>query len=171
MRSKFLIFSALLVSFSANVFAQTGGVFTITESVVASGGGGQQSAGGNFALDGTIGQTVAGNTLSNSPFAVTSGFWNFTTVAPTAANVNIGGQIKTANGNGIRNVVVVLTNPNGETKTATTSSFGYYRLTEVPVGETYILTVRSKRFSFLTERRIITLLEELTDVDFTALPQ
>lgn len=170
MRSKILIFSALLTLFSANIFAQTGGNFAVTESVLA--GGGQQSAGGNFALDGTIGQGIAGNASSNSPFAVTSGFWNFTPLAPTAANASIGGRILTVDGAGIRNAIISLTNSSGgQSRIARSGSFGYYRFEDVPVGETYILTIRSKRFSFVPATRIITPLEELTDINFTALPQ
>lgn len=60
--------------------AQSGSTFEITQSVIA-GGGGQNSAGGTFALDGTIGQAIAGGALDGSPFAVTSGFRNFTPLA------------------------------------------------------------------------------------------
>lgn len=63
--------------------AQTGGTFEITQSVIA-GGGGQQSAGGTFSIDGTIGQPLAGNGLIGSPFSVTSGFWNDTPSAPNS---------------------------------------------------------------------------------------
>ena len=65
--------------------AQTGGNYTITQSVVA-GGGGQSSTGGTFSLDGTIGQSVAGGALVGSPFSVTSGFWSFTPAAPNTSS-------------------------------------------------------------------------------------
>lgn len=82
MKNKRIIsaFSALIF-LTAHVFGQTGGNFAIEKSVVA-GGGGQNAAGGNFALDGTIGQSAAGNALNNAPFTVTSGFWNFSPLAP-----------------------------------------------------------------------------------------
>ena len=170
MINKFLIFSAFLILFSANAFAQSGGDFTITQSVVASGGG-QNSAGGNFSLDGTTGQSIAGNALNGSPFAVTSGFWNFTPLAPSAASSLISGRILAANGNGIRNVLISLTNAgSGEIRFARSSAFGYYRFEEVPVGESYILRVSAKRYVFTPDTRIVVLLDELTDVDFTALP-
>lgn len=164
----FVIPLACLLALS--VSAQTGGNFSITESVIAGGGG--NAAGGIFAVDSTIGQAVAGNAISSAPFAVTSGFWNFTPLAPSAATASVGGRILAADGGGIRNVIISLTDTSGgETRFARSSSFGYYRFEEVPVGETYILTVRSKRFIFLPETRIITLFDELTEVDFTALPQ
>ena len=156
---------------TATISAQTGGDFTITQSVIASGGN-QQTTGGTFSVDGTTGQSVAGNALVGAPFAVTSGFWNFTPLAPSAATASVGGRILAANGIGIRNVIITLTNASGgEIRVTRSSGFGYYRFDEIPVGETYILTVRSKRFMFLPDTRIVTLLDELTDVDFTGLPQ
>ena len=65
------------ICFANNAQPQSGGDFTITQSIIA-GGGGQNSAGGNFSLDGTIGQSIAGDVLSGNSFSVTSGFWNFT---------------------------------------------------------------------------------------------
>lgn len=54
-------------------WAQSGGTFTITKSVTAGGGG--QSAGGTFVVDGTIGQPLAGTTSGGGTFTVESGFW------------------------------------------------------------------------------------------------
>ena len=149
--------------------AQSGGDFAITQSVVA-GGGGQNAGGGGFSLDGTIGQSVAGNALTNSPFSVTSGFWNFTPAAPTAASVDVGGRVITVDGRGIRSVRLVLTAPNGETRTAISSSFGYYKFVSVPVGETYIIAVYSKRYAFSQPVIIRTVLDSISDLDFIAEP-
>ncbi len=169
MKNKLLVLIAMLILVSANAFGQAGGTFTIPESVVA-GGGGQNAAGGTFSVDGTVGQTAAGNAISGAPFAVTSGFWNFT-LAPSAATASISGRILATDGYGIRNVIISLTNASGgEVRLVRSSSFGYYKFEEVTVGESYILTVRSKRFVFEPDTRIITLLDELTDADFTALP-
>lgn len=168
MRNKLLIFSTLLILVSANVFGQSGGTFAITESVVA-GGGGQNSAGGTVSLDGTFGQSIAGNALSNAPFAVTSGFWNFTPLAPSAATASVGGRILAANGIGIRNVIISLTDiSGGESRLVRSSSFGYYQFDEIPVGETYILTVRSKRFVFAPQ--VVSVFEDLTELNFIAQP-
>ncbi len=52
-------------------------------------------------------------------------------LAPTAANVQIGGRVMTANGRGIRNVLVTLTNANGTSRTVITGNFGYYRFAEI----------------------------------------
>ncbi len=147
--------------------AQTGGDFTITQSVVASGGG-QNSAGGAFAVDGTIGQSVAGGRIGNTPFFLTSGFWNFLPLAPTAANVSVGGQVLTPSGGGIRNVQVMLTAPDGQIRTAQTGTFGYYRFEGVPVGETYIISIFSRRFTFSQPTRVVAVLDAVADINFIA---
>ena len=163
--NKSILFITLwLFVISAN--AQIGGGFTITQSAIASGG--QNAAGGAFSLDGTIGQSVAGNALSGSPFAVTSGFWNFSPLAPTAASVSIGGRVRTADGRGIRNVFVRLTAPSGETRSALTTPFGYYRFNEISVGETYIISVSAKRFTFRQPTIVRAVFEEVSDLDFVA---
>src|SRR4026209_2082968 len=63
---------SLLLCVSA-VLPQSGGSFTITKSVI--GGGGGQSAGGTFILDGTIGQPIAGASSTGGAFTIISGFW------------------------------------------------------------------------------------------------
>ena len=113
--------------------------------------------------------TATGNTLSNfctgnltslSPFAIVEA------LAPTAANALVNGRVTTANGRGIRNVAITLTTPSGEIKTTLTNPFGYYRFQDLAVGETYILSVKSKRYSFSEPTRVISLNEDLTDADF-----
>jgi len=161
-----LIFSALLILFSANVFGQSGGTYAITESVVA--GGGQASTGGTFSLDGTVGQTAAGNRIGNAPFAVTSGFWNFAALAPTVASVAVGGRVLTADGRGIRNVRIRLTDATGETRMTLSSSFGYFRFEDVAVGETYVFSVKSKVFVFSSPTQVHSISGDTNDINFVA---
>jgi hypothetical protein len=87
-------------------------------------------------------------------------------VTPTAANVSISGRILTADGRGIRSTVVVLADSEGNSRTATTSSFGYYRFDDVPAGETYVMSVSSKRYQF--EPRVVNVQDEIANLDFIA---
>jgi Carboxypeptidase regulatory-like domain/Beta-propeller repeat len=87
---------------------------------------------------------------------------------PTAASANVNGRVKTSNGSGIARARVSITKPNGEIQLATTNPFGYYRFQDLAVGETYILNVSSKRYSFAEPTRVISLNEDLTDADFVA---
>ena len=100
---------------------------------------------------------------SFSPFTVAI-------VAPSAASVSVGGQVLTADGRGISKVRVSLTDPDGSVRTALTNPFGYYRFDEVQAGETYIVSVQSKRYQFSNPTQVVTVLDELSNVDFTASP-
>ena len=62
----------------------------------------------------------------------------------------------------------MLTDANGETLFAMTSTFGHYRFNDVRAGETYILTVFSKRFVFDNPTRIVNVSDEVGDLDFVA---
>lgn len=62
----------LLLASSVN-FAQSGGNFTITKSVIAGGGG--RVSGGTYSLDGTIGQAIAGGPAIGGAYNLQSGYW------------------------------------------------------------------------------------------------
>ena len=55
------------------VVAQSGGNFAVTKSVIAGGGG--RSASGNFTVDGTIGESIAGVASTGGAFDLAGGFW------------------------------------------------------------------------------------------------
>lgn len=64
---------ALSFTLAAGAFAQsTGGIFTATSQSIASGGG--HSAGGDFALEATAGQSDAGVVLRGGIYEVVGGF-------------------------------------------------------------------------------------------------
>lgn len=88
-----------MIFLSAVIFAQSGGIFSITESVVAGGGG--IGSGGIFSLDYTVGQTVAGNMVSGAPYDITPGFWPDSspaaTSSPTPPSVSISGTVTYGN--------------------------------------------------------------------------
>ena len=86
--------------------------------------------------------------------------------APTAANVSLSGRVLTSNGSGLRNAAVMLTDQIGITRTAFTSSFGYYRFDDVATGQSYTVGVNSKRFQFVPQ--LISVSDALTGVDFVA---
>jgi uncharacterized repeat protein (TIGR01451 family) len=82
----------------------------------------------------------------------------------TAAGVEVSGRVLTPDGRGLRNAVVAMTDPNGVLRTATTSSFGYYRFENVEAGPSYVMGVTSRSYRFTP--RIIQVTDTLTDVDF-----
>ena len=88
--------------------------------------------------------------------------------SPTAATVTVGGRVTTALGRGIRNVVIRLTDESGNIRSATTTAFGYYRFTDVPAGETYIITAKGKRFTFNQPTQVLNVDDDMIDVNFVA---
>jgi len=87
-----------------------------------------------------------------------------------AASVPLGGRVLNAGGVGIRGATVTLTpaGGGGETRTALTNSFGYYKFDDIEVGRNYIIQVNSKRYSF--DPQVIFVTEEMDNVNFTAAP-
>jgi hypothetical protein len=159
-----IIFVTLIFGLQT-AFAQSGGTYQITQTVLPSG---EKSSGGAYSIENTTGQPVAGGFLQGASYSLYSGFWTPPTFAPTAANVSVGGRVTTIGGQGIRNVQIILTGSNGVIRTAQTATFGYYRFADVPAGESYVLTISSRRYIFSNPTRILNVLDELTDVDFVA---
>ncbi|HEX8198527.1 MAG TPA: Calx-beta domain-containing protein [Pyrinomonadaceae bacterium] len=81
----------------------------------------------------------------------------------------ISGRITTADGLGIRNVSVTLAGANGETRTVMTGAGGEYHFTDVQVGETYTISVSSKRFRFNSASQMRAIFAEAEEINFTAL--
>jgi hypothetical protein len=96
-----------------------------------------------------------------------SGGWGLEILPATAAGVDVTGRVTTPDGRGLRNAVVYMTDANGETRTAVTSSFGYFRFENVRVSESYVMGVNSRLYRFTP--RVVTVLDTLTDVDFVGI--
>lgn len=155
---------SLVLFFIQIVSAQSGGTYQLTQTVSSTGG---TSSGGTYSIENTDGQPVAGSVPQSGNYSLYIGFWT-PELVPTAAGVTIGGRILTANKQGIRNVVITLTTSTGATRTAVSSSFGYFSFQNVAVGETCVLRVNSKKFIFSNPTRILTVVDEIGDLDFTA---
>lgn len=86
----------------------------------------------------------------------------------TAASVSISGRARTTSGRGIGGVQITLTDSSGSVRTATTSSFGYYRFEDAAAGETYVLTAKGKRFAFDQPTQVINADADIADANFIA---
>lgn len=116
----------------------------------------------NRFTDGNGQRFVCGNVTSLSPFVLAS------SLAPTAALVSVSGRATTADGSGIRNANVVLTDSGGSVRSAQTNSFGYFRFEDVAAGQTYVLEISSKKFTFAGSVRVLNVQEEIADLEFIA---
>lgn len=64
----------------------------------------------------------------------------------TAASVDVSGRVVSRDGRGIRGARVVITGPDGVSRTAATNTFGHFRFEGVSVGSGYALTVTAKGY-------------------------
>lgn len=140
--------------------------YTLDQAVIGSGGG--ASSGGAFSLNGTIGQSIAGQKTNASPFSVYAGFWTPGILAPTASSVTVSGRVTNSIGRGIRNVLIIMINSSGIERVAASTTFGYFSFQEVAAGETYIFTARGKRFTFSRNTQARSITEDTTDINFVA---
>jgi hypothetical protein len=69
-------------------------------------------------------------------------------ISPSAAAVSLGGRVMTVEGRGIGNVVVVMSSPDGSSRTAITNPFGFYRFDGVAIGVNYLIGASSKSYTF-----------------------
>lgn len=112
--------------------------------------------------------TIAQNTMG--PGVVQLDDISVQNFVPTAASVSVGGRVLTNEGAGISRTPVILTDSAGISRSATTNSFGAYRFEDVRAGETYILTVNNKKYLFTDSPRIVSVQENLTELNFIASP-
>ncbi|MDQ4122848.1 MAG: carboxypeptidase regulatory-like domain-containing protein [Acidobacteriota bacterium] len=142
MKSKFLIILSILMAtclFTSVAAAQSGGNYTIMQSVIAGGGG--SSSGGNYAVTGTVGQPAAGTTSGGGAYSLAGGFWS----AAPAGTIKISGTI-TLNGNPMQGVTVTLSG--SASGTTTTNSSGYYEFLNLLSGGTYTVTPSQTGYVF-----------------------
>lgn len=84
--------------------------------------------------------------------------------APTAASVSISGRVITPRNFGLTNASVTLTDSQGNARTIRTGKFGSFRFTDVAAGETYIISVSARRYTFAPQ--VITVNEDIEELIF-----
>ncbi|CAN5588266.1 hypothetical protein BH10ACI3_BH10ACI3_21140 [soil metagenome] len=136
------------------------------------GGGGTQTLIGNFGgtnSNGVWTLFVIDDSAMSVPVGKFAGGWGLEFYAPTAASASVSGRVLTTDGAGIKGAKVTITgNSLMEPLAVTTGSFGYYSIDGLTVGETYVITVASKRFTFQAPSRVISLVDSVADADFIA---
>lgn len=105
---------------------------------------------------------ICAEVTSLSPFVVAQN------LIPNAAQVPVSGRVLNAAGYGINKATITLADITGNTRTAITNAFGYYRFDDVAVGQSYVASVRHKSYAFNPGTRIINVNDEIADLDFTA---
>ena len=95
---------------------------------------------------------------------------SMTVLGPSAAGVSLSGRVITSSGLGIAKARITLTGGGlMDPVSVITNPFGYYSLPDVPAGDTYIVTVSTKRYSFAQPSLVVTVNDSVADLDFQAL--
>ncbi|MEP6903973.1 MAG: carboxypeptidase-like regulatory domain-containing protein, partial [Actinomycetota bacterium] len=86
-------------------------------------------------------------------------------LAPTAAQVAVSGKVS-ANGRGLGNGRVTITDDEGKARSTSTNSFGYFHFDGVEAGKTYVFQVKHKEYTFGPQ--IISINDNVADLNFEA---
>ena len=81
-----------------------------------------------------------------------------------ACNANVSGRVLTSDGRGLRNATVSITNSQGVSRTATTSSFGFFSFDNIATGDTYTIRVASRLYRYTPQT--VQINDNLTLPDF-----
>lgn len=163
---KSVIFGAILLVLTAIAApAQSGGNYEITQTVSTTGG---KVSGGNFTIEYTVGQPIAADSFPSIGFTMNIGFWTPNAFQPTAASVGVSGRVATPGGTGVPNMIVVLADGAGASRSVRTNSFGNYVFDGVPSGSTYVVTVAGRGFTVAQPVRVVFVGDAVVNVDFTA---
>lgn len=117
------------------------------------------------------GTVNAGTNTATAPGVSQFSGWSAGFLIPTAGTVELKGRVVNANGRGLSGVDLAVTDVNGNIVGSTrSSSFGYYTIGRLAAGESYIVSVRSKRYAFEPSSRVVMMGNNVDGFDFVASP-
>ncbi len=64
--------------------------------------------------------------------------------------------------------MLTLTLEDGSVRTAVTGAFGYYRFDDIPGGQTVVLEISAKRYTFNSPVRLIQMSDDISGLDWTS---
>lgn len=109
----------------------------------------------------SLGASAQGDGIGVDDIAITA-------VGPTAGEASISGRVTTATGIAIRGAYITVQGLDGTLKTTITNSFGFFNLTGLDVGETYVVSVSARRYTFENSSITVNLTDNFTGLNFVA---
>lgn len=85
-------------------------------------------------------------------------------MVPSAAAITISGRVLTPKGRGLANARVMLTESSGNILSVRTNNFGYFRFEEATAGESVVISVKSKLYTYAPQ--FLSLNEEVNELNF-----
>ncbi len=101
--------------------------------------------------------------FGGAPVANTGWELVVSSLGTTAAGVTVGGRVLTGEGRGLRSARVTITDSNGAVRSIFTGSFGRFQFEDVEPGQTYVITVASRRFNFTPH--VIQVVDNVSDLE------
>jgi hypothetical protein len=83
------------------------------------------------------------------------GLWQIPMFGPTAAPVTVSGRVLRPSGLGVGGAIVSIASLDGTARTARTNPFGYFSFDGIIVGQTYIVSVKSKAYDFASQSIVV----------------
>lgn len=137
-------------TFALAIHPATGDVYvagrTVSTNFPGTAGGAQSTNGGG--QDAFVARETANLALSTPTPTATPTPTITPTPTPTPTMATVDGRVLTADGRGLRNATVSITDSNNVTQMATTSSFGFFSFNNVLTGQTYTVRITSRFFRF-----------------------
>jgi hypothetical protein len=88
----------------------------------------------------------------------------------TPGEVHVSGRVMKLRGGGIKGAYVTVSGGDlVEPKTVTTSKLGHFEISGLSAGQSYVFYVRAKKHTFAEPVRMVSLTDNISDMDFTAL--
>jgi hypothetical protein len=164
------------------------GLFSSTRTVVCSGGTIIGSSGSSlytllelkticpdtlvFDFGVSIGANNAGFVVRTDLVSFNNTAFNFEPSVATAAGVSLSGRVAAESGRGIMRATVMLTGGNLESPVYATTDFeGNYNFSDIPAGETYVLSVFVKGYKFNQTNIVVNLNEDYDKANFIGTPK
>lgn len=115
------------------------------------------------------GRPKADRSYGSQPNGGVFGYGFAPLLVPSAANVTISGRVTDSNGNGVTNARVTALDAGQIVFSAVTNPFGYFAIEGITAGQSYVVMVSSKKYSFAA--RVVLAQDDITDMDFIADPR
>ena len=162
-----LIVSIFILVLSRSLAAQvaSGGQYVLEEAVFSNGGG--KSGGDSISISGAAGIFSSGQRMFGGVYTQQGGFNTNPETMPTGETGEIRGKVLISDAVGLKLATVTITGGTlTSPKTVLTNNFGYFRITDLEIGQIYTIRADHNKYTFVTGALEFVLTAEMEDLIF-----
>ena len=93
---------------------------------------------------------------------------SITAITPTAGDATISGRVIDGYGRAISSATITVQDLSGATKRTATNTFGYYSVSGLDVGQSYVVSVAARRYTFDSPSFVVDLGDNVSGLNFVA---